>query len=306
MESPDILHQVLNENNEYINETIINNLFKKYNINHKVKNLHNFQLAMTHKTYIESCLTDDRNIKVITKNDISRIDPKYIKKVVPLQKESYERLEFLGDSITHAIIALYLFQRYPTEQEGFMTRLRTKIENGIVFSELSKMLCLQKYILLDRNLEQLNSRVTNLAILEDTFEAFIGALSLEASFELCYDFVVKLIQENIDLANIIYEETNYKDTMLQYYHKMKWHDPEYGVKSITEIDASKKIYTMFVKGYVPSLNNSELVWDVVATGSGQNKKQGEQEAAKNALQLYGALKAKEDIIEVYQEEINYD
>ena len=53
---------------------------------------------------------------------------------IPLQEESFERLEFLGDAVINLIIGKYLFERYPDENEGFLTKLRTKLVNGVMLA----------------------------------------------------------------------------------------------------------------------------------------------------------------------------
>ena len=66
---------------------------------------------------------------------------------LPLQEESNERLEFLGDSVLNTTIADYLFERYPSNDEGFLTRMRTKLVNGKMLAFLSDKVGLQKFIL---------------------------------------------------------------------------------------------------------------------------------------------------------------
>jgi dsRNA-specific ribonuclease len=278
---------ILNENNIYITKEYIENILKKYKINHKVKNLNNFQIAFTHPSYIIRDLKNDRIVKIIKEKNIQPISNR--NKAIPMQQHSYQRLEFLGDSIIHTILAEYLFKRYDDKDEGFMTRLRTKIENGEILSKLAKKLEFNKYALIARNIEQINGRDKNDSIFEDCFEAFIGALHLESNYELCKKFIVELIENEVDIAQILYKENNFKDLLLQYHHKMKWEDPEYGLEEIIGPDENgKKIFKMYVKGYKTN-NKNEYIWTKVSIGSGSSKKKGEQEAAHNALIFYDAI-----------------
>lgn len=272
---------VLNETNKPITRRFIEGILKKYGINHKIKNLERFQTAMTHTSYLLRDFKNDRLAKLVREKDLVPIPESEKNKAMPLCHISYERLEFLGDSVIHLVLADYLHDRYPEEQEGFMTRLRTKIESGTTLAQLSKVLGLHEYVVIARNIEQIGGREKNTHILEDCFEAFIGCCFLDGDFELCKKLITKLIEENVDFSTLIHVETNYKDTLLQWYHKWKWPDPEYGSRGSVEKD-NKKIFIMYVKGYMVN-PKGEREWVILGEGSGTSKKKGEQEAAKNAL-----------------------
>jgi dsRNA-specific ribonuclease len=298
----DLYLYVLNEHNKLIPKQHIEKVLKKYGINHKVKNLDRFRQAMTHSSYIERDLKNDRIIKIIKEKNLQPIDDP--KNAIPLQKDSYERLEFLGDSIIHCILAEYLFTRYEDEQEGFMTRLRTKIENGETLSELANVLGFQEYAIIARNIEQGGGREKNINIFEDCFEAFIGALYLESNFDTCKDFLISIIQKEVDISHLLYKETNFKDLLLQYYHKMKWEDPEYGLEETIGPDENgKKTFKMYVKGYLRD-NDDDIVWVKVGRGAGSSKKKGEQEAARQALLYFDVINEHSDDDSDEYEEIN--
>lgn len=289
---------ILNENNKPITKNFIEGIFKRYGINHKVKKLENFQKAMYHTSYLIRDFKNDRLAKLVREKDITPILESDKCKAMPLCNTSYERLEFLGDSVIHLVLANYLYERYPDEQEGFMTRLRTKIESGNTLANLSKVIGLHEYIVLARNIEQIGGREKNLHILEDCFEAFIGCCYLDGGYLLCQKLIIKLIEENIDISTLIHIENNYKDTLLQWYHKWKWPDPEYGTHGSIEKD-NKKIFIMYVKGYFFN-SNKEREWIILGEGYGTSKKKGEQEAAKNALIKLNIIK--ENMIDDNNEE----
>ena len=299
-EDNELLSFVLNEYNKYITIEFIENTLKKYGLVHKVKNLSKFQIAMTHSSYMERDLKQDRLSKLVKEKDLQPIPLELIRSTIPLQKESYQRLEFLGDSVIHLILANYLTDRFPDQQEGFLTKLRTKIENGQVLSKFSKTLGLNNYMLIARNLELIGGRENNLSAIEDNFEAFIGALfdDSNGNYQLCFKFVINILQDIVDISTLIHVETNFKDLLLQYYHQMRWSDPEYGLVSIRE-DGNKKYYTMYVKGLVTN-NHGENEWRKIGEGTGTSKRKGEQEAAKNALIKFGQIKENVDD-EIYEE-----
>lgn len=300
----DLKLYVLNEANIPISKKYIENMLKMYNIDHKVKNLAQYQTAMVHTSYLNRDLRNDRIVKLVKEKNLEQIPKKDICNTMPLCDTSYERLEFLGDSVIHLVLADYLHDRYRDEQEGFMTRLRTKIESGETLAYLSKVIGLDKYVVIARNIEQIGGRDTNAHILEDCFEAFIGSLFLESSFDICKKLVVKLVEKYVDFSDLIHVETNYKDTLLQCYHKWKWPDPEYGSSGFFEKD-NKKYFSMYVKGF----NNScqgDKEWTIVGKGSGTSKKKGEQEAARDALVYFGVLSTVADIDDEIIEDFIYE
>jgi dsRNA-specific ribonuclease len=299
MSDKEIKLHILNIKNKKITAKAISDILKKYDIKHKIKNLELFQEALTPSSYVENSSENSRLTKIIADKNLIPISEDESKKCVPLEKKSYQRLEFLGDSVIHLMIAEYLFNRYQNQDEGFMTRLRTKIENDESLAKFTKMLGLHEYVLLPHHLEVIGGRENNYKIMEDVFEAFIGALYLETSIDICKKLFISLLEKEIDFSNLICVETNYKDTLLQYYHKMKWNDPEYGFMG-TEENNNKKIFKMNVKGF-----NTNKEWVVIGYGIGNSKKKGEQEAARNALIYLKALKKTEDnivnndIVELY-------
>lgn len=279
---------ILNDKNVLITENDINNIFKKYNLNHKVHDLNLFINATTHTSYCISSYTPQSSTNGCHKiKDISICKISDLHNVIPLQNKSYERLEFVGDSTIHLILAEYFYDRYSDQQEGFMTKLRTKIENGDSLAHFSQILGLETFILLSRFMEEKNSRNLDMHILEDTFEAFIGALfqdnkDNEDTFKLCKSLVIQLIEKEIDIAELIFNETNYKDLLLQYAHTKKWPDPIYGTVGVYGSD--NKSYEMFVK----IKNNIE------GTGVGNSKKKGEQLAAAMALKKFRVIHDSDD------------
>lgn len=312
MEDGELLMYVLNEKNEYITKQFIETTLKKFGVVHTVKNLRNFQISMTHESYIIRDLKADRLPKLIKEKNLEPIPLELKTKTIPLQKESYERLEYLGDAVIHLILAEYIFKRYPDEKEGFMTKLRTKIENGEVLAKFAKIMGLNKYVLIARNLEQINGREKNYSILEDSFEAFIGCLFEESNLDKCRTLVITLMEQEMDFSELIHIETNFKDLLLQYYHKMHWPDPEYfnvNTTDVTKDNSIKKIFKVHVTGYDKNKNN-QLEWHVVGEGFGFAKKKAEQEAARKALIKFNQLKENGDEEEeeqyVEDEELNFN
>ena len=149
------------------------------------------------------------------------------------QKQHYcsnERLEFLGDSVINLAVADFVYKTYPNEEEGFMTKLRTKLVNRYTLSFLGKQTKLHELIITSR---QINIKQSlNDKIMEDAFEAFIGALYLDVGFEKSSGFVIDIMKRSIDFKTLMID-SNYKDILLRHSQK------EYGVLPEYVLDKSE-------------------------------------------------------------------
>ena len=283
----DLYCHLLNKKNIYITKENIENILKKYNTHHTVSNIERFQLAMVHNSYLKNKSYTEKEINNIIEFD--KIDNEQL--AIPLQHKSYERLEYLGDSVIHLIIAEYLYKRYTIDDEGFMTKLRSKIENKEMLSFFSKKLELHNFAIISNPIESVGGRYNNINISEDIFESFVGALYLESSFKTCYKFITNIIESEIDITKLIFHETNYKDILLHYAHTMKWSDPLYILENTIEFEKdilknTKKKFIMVVK--IKNNNN------ILGRGEGTSKKKGEKMAAKDALKKLGLFKNIDD------------
>lgn len=287
---------ILNEKNIRITKKFIESIFKKYNLTHKVKNLENFQIAMVHISYMNRSSITEKTARIL--KDTPPITDSALINVMPLQEKGYGRLEYKGDAIIHNILADYLFERYPNENEGFLTTLRTKLEKSETLSKLSKILGLHKYAVVARNIDYDDGRNTNTHLTEDLFESFFGALSLELDYNKCKDFLISIIEKELDMAEMIYIDDNYKNQLMQYFHKMKWSEPKYHEK-MAQKDATngseKHMFSMCVK-------NPNGV--ILGVGTGNNKTKAEQDAAKNALLSLGVINDNAENLSDYYGELS--
>lgn len=276
----DLYLYLLNENNKYVPKKFLEDTLKRYGVNHKIKDMETFQRAFIHTTY----LINDPNL--CRGNRIGQVREKVgkpiddVKKAIPLQKRSYERLEFIGDARIHDIIGFYLFKRYPTGMEGFLTKLRTKLENKPALAGYSKLLGFDKYVMISKYMEVTDGR-NSIHVLEDAFESFVGALALESDYETCERFLVNFIEANINMSELIRVNNNYKDILLRYHHQMGWGDPKYDLTEEIELDEGKKKYKMHVK------NNDG---NAFGYGTDNSKQKGEQLAARDALVKYKQIR----------------
>jgi ribonuclease-3 len=135
---------------------------------------------------------------------------------LPLQEESNERLEFLGDAVLNLVVASYLFERYPDENEGFLTRMRTKLVNGNILAELFRKTGLESFTVISKQIEDNDGRY-NKKVMEDCFEAFLGALFVDAGFVAAETWLVAFLEHNVDFSGLIAQRTNYKDMLVKYF-----------------------------------------------------------------------------------------
>ncbi len=260
-----------NPENILITSCDITKMFSKFNINIQINSLEYYQEALTHKSYIKSeyeCL--DTDLLIDAKNKVPR--------AIELFEKSNERLEFLGDTVIKCIFSEYLFKRFPSEDEGFMTRLKTKIEDKDSLARYAYRLGIDYYLIISKQIEDNNGRKSN-KLLEDAFEAFIGALYLDLGFDICKQFLTIILETEIDYAEILYRDTNYKDQLLKFFHSNKWSHPVYRESLESKLDNSihNRLFVMELLDF----NNK-----VIAKASDVSKKKAEQKCAMIALYHY--------------------
>lgn len=269
MQSQQIPQLPYNIKNNLINDKELDALLTKYGITEKYKDLSIYRKSFIHKSY---CTRKNENF--IDGNVNCPIG------CLPLQEESNERLEFLGDSVLNIVVADYLYERYPDENEGFLTKMRTKLVNGKMLAYLSDLIGLDRYILISRQIEENEGR-KNSNILEDCFEAFIAAIYLDFGFngfEMAKTWIIDIIESNLDFSELIKQNHNYKDLLLKYFQQNNGYLPKFFEINIETNPANNsKIYTMCVK---------DNLGNILAIGTAENKKMAENQAAKKALNEY--------------------
>ena len=188
------------------------------------------------------------------------------------ESASNERLEFLGDSVLSLIVAQYLFENFPDENEGFLTKIRANLVNRNALGNVANNLSLGDFIIISDNLERHFVKGSQ-TVLADAFEALVGALYLDKGLDICRKFIYKvLIEPNVQDDDYLLD-ANYKSQLLEYTQAEKMSPPLYEIVK-EEGPQHERIFTVSV-----SVGSRKL-----GTGKGKNKKTAEQNAAKNALQ----------------------
>jgi len=183
-----------------------------------------------------------------------------------------ERLEYLGDAVLGSIIAEYLFRKYATKDEGFLTMMRSKIVNRKSLGALAKRLDLDTFILHQGGDNPSDSMLGN------AFEALIGAIYLDRGYDRTRSFIVRrILRENFDLDELENLDTNYKSRLLEHCQK-KHLSLEYKVAEQFKQNRRDKFrIAVHING------------KLVAQGEDFNKKSAEQVASEKALRQLGLL-----------------
>lgn len=187
------------------------------------------------------------------------------------KKESYERLEYLGDAILGMVVAEMLFKRFPFKDEGFLTELRSKIVNRESLNNLSKKIGLKGLVQYHKHR---GAAVSHKSVYGDSLEALVGAIYLDQNFRFCKKFITqKLIEPHFDFMELASTTTNYKSKLIEWAQK-----------------ESKAIRFDIVQSNEPGKDNqfiAQVYVEEVAVGIGYgfSKKKAEQEAAQKSIEL---------------------
>ena len=180
-----------------------------------------------------------------------------------------ERLEFLGDAIIDAVIADYLFRKFPKEREGFLTRMRSKIVNREHLDNIAKRMELAQVVIAHSNKkETLKKRICG-----DVFEALIGAMYLDKGYDKTCKYIVDhVINSYIDVEQLKQSETDFKSRLIEWGQKHKF-QVEFNFEMTTDKQKNSPQFTVQI-----------TISDVpIAKGSGKSKKEAEQKASQKTL-----------------------
>jgi len=188
-------------------------------------------------------------------------------------RPSNERLEYLGDAILGAVVADYLFKKYPFKDEGFLTEIRSRIVNRESLNNLGKKLGLNVIIQID---SQKKGMYTHKSLYGDALEAIVGAVYLDRGYRYCRKFIInKLIEPNFNIDELVKTNTNYKSQLIEWAQKLS---KDIKFDSI-EIQENGKYREFEVSVFVDE--------KLEAKGHGPNKKKAEQSASRKLLESLG-------------------
>jgi ribonuclease-3 len=186
--------------------------------------------------------------------------------------ENNERLEYLGDAVLSAVIADYLFKRYPYKGEGFLTEMRSKMVNRQQLNDIALKMGLRKLTFYNK----FDNALKGSQIFGNTLEALVGAVYLDKGYAKTQNWVLKqiviphLFVEDLELIDI-----NLKNKLIGWANK--------NGKTITfelaeeKLEGNRRVFTM----------NAVLDGEVFTQGRGSNKKDASQVAAQIAVEKLG-------------------
>lgn len=185
-----------------------------------------------------------------------------------------ERQEFLGDSVLSIIVSDYIFKHCPELPEGELTKLRASLVCEKTLAVYARSIDLGKYLLLSRG-ESKNGGRNRPSILADAFESVIAAIYLDGGMENARKFVLRFVIN--DIKN----------------HKTKnFNDYKTKLQEIVQKNPEEKITYVLTGESGPDHDKHftvevHLNSNVVGKGGGRSKKEAEQQAAREALELMG-------------------
>lgn len=183
-----------------------------------------------------------------------------------------ERLEFLGDAVLSTIVGEYLFKKYPNSDEGFLTKMRSKIVKRNSLDEIGDKMGLDLF------LAHYNPTRLSKSMLGNALEALVGAVYIEVGYEQTKQFVIRrILRRYLDIHELESFDDNYKSQLLEWCQK-NGRNIDYKVLAKYKSDKRDKFKVgVFVDG------------KKIGTADDYNKKSAEQMASERAMQILGIL-----------------
>ena len=285
------IYKVFNKLNKLVTKKDIQNFLKIGGVTENIVNLKIWQQAFTNKSYSKHILKS-KYTKYIGKDEMEFIkNGKSPDGLLGIQRKSNETLEWLGDAYIQSIVSMILMKRFSKQNEGFLTKLRSKLVKTESLYKLTKFLGLEEFFLISEHCEIISNGRNNAKLLEDLFESFIGAMITDFTnkvddayaYKLCKVFISNCIEQCIDITEVIKNDDNYKDKLMRFFQK-KFNGllPKYILVDTTTINnkngSTYKNFTITV-----SSPNGR----VIGKGKARSKKEAEQKSAKQALNHFG-------------------
>jgi ribonuclease III len=188
--------------------------------------------------------------------------------------QNNERLEFLGDAVLSAVVADYLFKKYPYKGEGFLTEMRSKMVNRVTLNDIAVRMGLKKVTLYNKGDNSLKIS----QIFGNTLEALLGAIYLDLGYKKTQRWIVKnvivpyLFMEDLELLEI-----NHKNKLYGWANK---NGKALDFETIDErLENGRRLFTI----------GAVVDGEVIAEGKAFNKKDASQIAAQTAVEKLGIV-----------------
>ena len=191
--------------------------------------------------------------------------------------QSNERLEYLGDAVLGTIVAEYLFKKYPNSNEGFLTKMRSKIVKRKSLNKIADKMGL------DMLLNEFNSTRLSRSMLGNALEALVGAVYLECGYHKTKRYVInRILRAYLDIHELETFDDNYKSQLLEWCQK----------------NGQTVAYKMLAKYKFEKRDRFKVAVMIdgkkLATADDFNKKSAEQTASEKAMHILGIVSEVED------------
>ena len=185
-----------------------------------------------------------------------------------------QRLEFLGDSVVGCILAKWLFEKFPDLPEGELSQKKSLLARGHSLAAIARQISLQDYLIIGKS-EKLSRGNLRQAVLEDAFEALIGAIYLDSDYPTVERIMLKW--ENLFLATLKNSSADFNPKgKLQEFLQSQSNTPRVSYHLIGQSGPDhKKEFQVEIR----------INGEVISRGSGPSKKKAEEVAAKAALDI---------------------
>ncbi|WP_298298482.1 ribonuclease III [Hydrotalea sp.] len=187
-------------------------------------------------------------------------------------EENNERLEYLGDAVLSAVVADYLFKRYPYKGEGFLTEMRSKMVNRQQLNDIAVKMGLKRIT----RFNKFDGSLKSSQIFGNTLEAITGAIYLDKGYEKTRQWVIRQILiphmfiEDLELIDI-----NLKNKLIGWANR---NGKVLNFELVEEkLEAGRRVFTI----------NAVIDGEILSAGKGFNKKDASQIAAQTAIEKLG-------------------
>ena len=262
----------------------------------KINNLGYYQTAFIHPSYVKKHI-----FEASVNNNITLAEqPGGVLDLFD-ENNNYENHEFLGDRVLDMSAAFYICRKYPDQDQGFKTVLKTKLVRKNSLAKFAKYLDFPQHLIISKQVEEnTNQGRMNDRILEDVMEAFICGLFIDQNetpffseivtklenqrligpgWQIANAFIENVIERVVDFEALLLKEENYKEQLLQYYQKEFKLTPEY-VSISVEGPPHNRIFTEGVL---------DKDGDIISKGVGKKKQDAQQHASLGSLKYFGVI-----------------
>ncbi|WP_242922530.1 ribonuclease III [Pontibacter liquoris] len=192
----------------------------------------------------------------------------FVRQTPDSKNETNERLEFLGDAILGSVVAEYLFKKFPYEDEGFLTEIRSRIVNRESLNHIALKIGLNLLVRVDTSNQSMRHKSVN----GNALEALVGAVYLDKGYETTRRFILnKLVKPYVDMHQLVNTTSNFKSKLIEWAQSRN-------------LDIRFEIVKRKQQGNTTEFTSEVYIDDKpIAVGVGLSKKKADQAAAEKSL-----------------------